>query len=141
MGTVYGDRMIDVLLIDDQPATKTLMLRILANSVGSGMCLHHLADPLLAEEQVLALQPDVVLLDLTMPKMKGLELLQRFRQHPSTHHLPIILLYSADDPGYKAEALAKGASDCMAKLLDPMEMLACLRHHSNAQQLICLPRA
>ncbi len=72
------------------------------------------ADPFEAREKILALEPDVLTLDLEMPKMGGLSFLRQLMQH---HPLPVIVISSLTGPSCEAtfEALRLGAVDVMAK--------------------------
>ena len=127
------DDSINILLIDDQPITKILLGRMLAVSSGAGMVLHYVQDPCSAEAEAQTIQPTVILLDLMMPNLDGLELLQRFRTHVATQQIPIIILSSIVDAQHKAKAFALGANDYIIKLPDQVEMLARLRYHGNAR--------
>ena len=71
------------------------------------------ADGLEAYEAVLELQPDVVLLDISMPIMDGLRTAQRLRQEKCS--AKIILLSAYDDPDFIAAAFSAGADCYVAK--------------------------
>ncbi|HVL76188.1 MAG TPA: response regulator, partial [Noviherbaspirillum sp.] len=78
------------------------------------------------------LQPTVVLVDLKMPGIGGMEVLQQVRTCAATRLLPLILLSSEDAPEIKAEAFARGAHDYLVKWPAKRELVARLRYHSAA---------
>lgn len=114
-----------ILLIDDQPLVAAAMRRLLATAPDFEM--HHRADPCRAEAEVVALSPAVVIVDMVMPVMGGLEVIRRLRENPQTATVPIVMLSSIDDPHVKAEALDAGADDYLIKLPDARELVARLR--------------
>ena len=126
---------IHILLIDDQPIVKTLINRMLATNSGHDMALHYVQDSQDAVSKAQEIQPVVILLDLMMPGIDGLEILRRLRRQPVTQDVPVIMLSSVDAPQQKAEAFALGANDYVIKLPDQVEMLARLRYHGTARQL------
>ena len=66
--------------------------------------------------------PGVLLLDLSMPKVSGLEILAVLREDAVLRHLPVIVLTSSTDPQVKLKALAMGAMDFLSKPVDPSEL-------------------
>lgn len=77
-------------------------------------------------EQAIAMlrseQPGVLLLDLSMPKVSGLDILASMRQDAVLRHVPVIVLTSSTDPQVKLKALALGAMDFLSKPVDPSEL-------------------
>ena len=66
--------------------------------------------------------PDILLLDINMPHISGLEILESLRKEERFHHLPVLILTAADDPEVKLQALGLGATDFLAKPVDPSEL-------------------
>lgn len=66
--------------------------------------------------------PGVLLLDLSMPKVSGLEILALMRDDPVLRHVPVIVLTSSIDPQIKLKALSLGAMDFLSKPVDPSEL-------------------
>ena len=66
--------------------------------------------------------PDILLLDINMPHLSGLEILESLRQQEKFHHLPVLILTAAEDPEVKLQALGLGATDFIAKPVDPSEL-------------------
>jgi diguanylate cyclase len=66
--------------------------------------------------------PGVLLLDLSMPRVNGLEILAIMRDDPVLRHVPVIVLTSSTDPQVKLKALALGAMDFLSKPVDPSEL-------------------
>ena len=66
--------------------------------------------------------PGVLLLDLSMPKVSGLDILAAMRQDPVLRHVPVIVLTISTDPQVKLKALALGAMDFLSKPVDPSEL-------------------
>ena len=79
-----------------------------------------------------SISPTTILQDLVMPDVSGFEMLQRYREHPVTSQIPIIVLSSKDDPKDKSEAFARGTSDYLVKLPDRIELIARIRAHSRS---------
>ncbi|MDE0866568.1 MAG: response regulator [Rubripirellula sp.] len=67
-------------------------------------------------------RPDIVLLDIKMPEISGLELLRMMRSDRDMMMIPAIVLTAANDPQVKLQALRLGASDFLAKPVDPSEL-------------------
>lgn len=66
--------------------------------------------------------PDLVLSDVMMPRLDGLELVARLRADPSTCHLPIVLLSARAQNAEVAQGLEAGADDYVTKPFDPFEL-------------------
>lgn len=66
--------------------------------------------------------PGVLLLDLSMPKVSGLDILATMRDDPVLRHVPVIVLTVSTDPQVKLKALAMGAMDFLSKPVDPSEL-------------------
>ncbi len=67
-------------------------------------------------------RPDVVLLDIMMPQVSGLDLLRQLRADARFHCLPVVILTAYCDPATKREALEAGATDFLAKPIEPNEL-------------------
>ncbi len=73
-------------------------------------------------------RPDVLLLDLIMPGKNGFELLAEIRREPSLRYMPVIVLTAASDSDTKLQALELGATDFLAKPVDPSELSLRIRN-------------
>ncbi|WP_167772705.1 EAL domain-containing protein [Ramlibacter henchirensis] len=76
--------------------------------------------------------PGVLLLDLSMPKVSGLEILEAMRADSVLRHVPVIVLTSSTDPQVKLQALSLGAMDFLSKPVDPSELALRLRNTLTA---------
>ncbi len=121
---------IKVLLIDDQRMVGETVRRMLLDipDLEYRFCI----DPLQALTEAESFQPTVVLQDLIMPGVDGIEMVRAFRSNPATASTPLIVLSSKEDPTTKAEAFSAGANDYMVKLPDKLEVVARIRYHSAA---------
>jgi signal transduction histidine kinase len=119
-----------VLLVDDQPMVAQAVGRLLADS--PDIDLHYCCDPIEAIKEANCIKPSVILQDLVMPSIDGLDLVRLFRANPGTAETPIIVLSSEDDSEVKSQAFAVGANDYLVKLPDKIELIARIRYHSKA---------
>lgn len=71
--------------------------------------------------------PDLVLMDLKLPKVGGLEVLQRIRQEPSTANLPIVILTSSDEERDIAQSYKFGANSYIRKPVEFEEFMDAIR--------------
>jgi DNA-binding response OmpR family regulator len=113
-----------VLVIDDDPFTAMLAA---AKVEQLGHTVRIAADG----EEGLALierwQPDLLLLDLLMPRMGGLELCRLVRASRAGHHLPIVILTGIGTERDVEEGFAAGATDYLAKPFSPLELQVRIR--------------
>lgn len=72
--------------------------------------------------------PSVLLLDLSMPKVDGMEILQAMRDDPVLRHVPVIVLTITTDANVKLQALSAGAMDFLSKPVDPSELALRIRN-------------
>ncbi|MBF0590137.1 MAG: response regulator [Magnetococcales bacterium] len=118
-----------ILLVDDQAVTGVLLHRMLKpeNDLELTFCIK--------PEETLAtarrIKPAVILLDVYMPIITGIDLLQVIRNDSELGQTPIIMLSSDDKPEVKAKAFSLGANDYLVKLPAPVEMVARLRYHAH----------
>lgn len=115
-----------VMMVDDEPTTIEILQAFLEDEgyrhfVTTNQSTQALE--LLAHEN-----PDVVLLDLKMPEVTGFDILTAVRRHTSFRYIPVIVLTSSDDSETKLAALQLGATDFLAKPVDPSELALRLRN-------------
>jgi sigma-B regulation protein RsbU (phosphoserine phosphatase) len=118
-----------VLLVDDQPIIGEAVRRMLAGE--EGLAFHYCKDATAAVEKAAEVGPTVILQDLVMPELDGLELVRRYRADERLRDVPVIVLSTKEDPAVKAEAFALGANDYVVKIPDRLEMVARVRYHSR----------
>ncbi len=66
--------------------------------------------------------PDLILLDLKMPGMSGIEVSKQLRELPAYQNIPIIMLTSSDDLGDKLQSFEQGVDDYVTKEMEPLEI-------------------
>jgi two-component system KDP operon response regulator KdpE len=120
-----------VLIVDDEPPIRKLL------RMGLGTQGYHIIDAPNAKTalELMSAEPDLVILDLGLPDMQGLDLLRQIRQLRAD--VPIVVLSSRGDEVAKVEALDLGADDYVTKPFGMDELLAriraALRHQLQAQ--------
>ena len=110
-----------VLVVDDEPPIRKLL------RMGLGTQGYQMLDAPNAKTalELMTEKPDLVILDLGLPDMQGLELLRQIRQ--LREDLPIVVLSSRDDEVAKVKALDLGADDYITKPFGMEELLARIR--------------
>ena len=79
-------------------------------------------------------QPDLIVLDIMMPKISGLDLLTQFRQNPKSKNIPVIVLSNLQEPEKAKEALNLGAKEFLVKAkVDPKEVIAKIKQHLGSK--------
>lgn len=115
-----------VLIVDDEPTNVTLLEQLLAKEGYRRVV--SVTDPLKANAVFLETSPDIVLLDLNMPGLSGMELMATFRNTPTGVFLPILVLTADPTTRTKLAALKGGATDFLSKPLDLTEVLLRIRN-------------
>lgn len=82
----------------------------------------HAVDGAQAIEKALIEKPDLILLDVMMPKRDGFDVCKTLKQHPDTRHIPIIMLTALSMMGDLQKAFQAGADDYATKPFDPVNL-------------------
>jgi signal transduction histidine kinase len=129
-----------ILIVDDHPHNLQVLGNILKKEGYS---------PALAQNGVQALDfvkkklPDLILLDIMMPKMDGFEVCRQLKQEPATKDIPVIFLTAKTEKEDVIEGLKLGAVDYVTKPFNHRELMARLNTHLElkaAKQLIVLQK-
>jgi len=114
-----------ILLVDDNEANMILLHELLEFEY----------DVIPAMDGEFALQcacedhPDLILLDLVMPGIDGLEICKRLKSDPNTASIPVVFLTGMTDNETLEKVYAIGASDLICKPIDPESLFSCIRKH------------
>ena len=112
-----------VLLVDDARTSLDVLVEALQG--------HHLLSVALDGESALRsiaqTPPDLVLLDLMMPRLDGYEVCKRLREQPATHDLPVIFLSALGEAKSKARGFEAGGTDYITKPFEAVEVRARVR--------------
>lgn len=115
--------MATILIIDDQ-LTSRQILQQLVISIEENISVEAFSNPLEALEWTTGNTTDLILVDYKMPEMNGIEFIKRFRTHPASSHVPVIMVTSIEDRAVRYEALEAGATDFLMKPVDHHECRA-----------------
>jgi DNA-binding NarL/FixJ family response regulator len=117
---------IRVLLVDDQPLLRT-GFRMILEAEGDLAVVGEAGDGLQAIDQVRALQPDVVLMDIRMPRMDGVEATRQITGPGKDGPAKVLVLTTFDLDEYVVEALRAGASGFLLKDAPAAELVQAIR--------------
>lgn len=120
-----------IVLADDHPITREGIKKFLANAIGMEI-IGEAQDGEEALSMAEELQPDVLLLDMEMPKLKGLEVAKRLKEKKST--IRILALSTYDDKQYIYGVLAAGASGYLTKEEVPQNIVEAVRGVARGEQ-------
>ncbi len=125
-----------LLLVEDNPDDEALTLRALrrhnlANEIVVAHDGQQALDFLFGEGEYQGrdtrIQPQVILLDLKLPKVDGLSVLARLRRHPRTRHVPVVILTSSDEESDLLRGYELGANSYVRKPVDFEEFIEAAR--------------
>ena len=113
----HNPKRIRVLIVDDSAIVRKLFTEVLSRDTVIDV-VGKAPDPFIARDKIVQLEPDVVTLDIEMPRMDGITFLRRLMRH---HPLPVIVVSSLTPEGGELamEALEAGAVDVICKPRDP----------------------
>jgi EAL domain-containing protein (putative c-di-GMP-specific phosphodiesterase class I)/DNA-binding response OmpR family regulator/GGDEF domain-containing protein len=113
-----------ILMADDDPAQIILSEAALA---GAGFVVHSVGDGADAVEQYDDLKPDLVILDVNMPRMSGIDACRAIREKAAGRALPILMLTGRNDLPSISDAFSAGASDFAQKGINPRLLVERIR--------------
>ena len=109
-----------IVIVDDEPTTMEVVQAFLEEAgYRNFVKIENSSEAMEILEQQ---PPDLLLLDLIMPRVSGFDLLKAIRGNPKLRRLPVIILTSSSDNQDKLSALDLGATDFLAKPVDPSEL-------------------
>jgi CheY-like chemotaxis protein len=109
-----------VLVVDDDPVIQKLLQ---VNFEMEGYAVITAGDGVEGLERAQADRPDIVVCDIMMPRMDGLEVARRLKADPNTASIPILLLSAKAQQADVAAGEATGADDYVTKPFDPLDLL------------------
>ncbi|MGE3276427.1 MAG: response regulator [Vicinamibacterales bacterium] len=113
------------LVVDDDPVTRRLLRQTLTTQLQVEVI--EAANGMVALDAVTREQPDVAILDLIMPGLDGMEVLQTLRTWRHTKDLPVIVLTSSTDEAVVRRCLTLRVAAYLAKPLDPATVVERVR--------------
>jgi diguanylate cyclase (GGDEF)-like protein len=115
-----------VLVVDDDPFGASVIDSCLR---AAGFLSSYVCNAEKALDQILAELPDLIILDVVMPRLDGFELCRRVRAHPALRFTPVIFVTRKDDVEQRVRGLEVGGNDYVAKPFEPSELIARVRSH------------
>ena len=118
---LFPDHRKKVLVVDDDVAIVELIVHVLQED-DLNCDTAFAKDGYEAGHQIATFRPDLVILDVMMPKMDGFEVCRRIRSNPETHDMKILCITGFTDAENIEKMVACGANFCLSKPLDMKEL-------------------
>jgi CheY-like chemotaxis protein len=135
-------RTLNILLVEDNPDHAELLRRSLKD-LSAASFLHHAEDGEAALDYLLGRAayadrrrfpvPDLVLLDLRLPRVDGLEVLRHVKTHATLHSTPVVVLTTSDDERDVAMAYEFRANSFLTKPVDPQRLSQLIERFGSGQ--------
>jgi putative two-component system response regulator len=109
-----------VLVVDDVASNRELLQGRLEDL---GYDVREARDGIEALEAVASQEPDLILLDIDMPRLDGIAVCTQLKAHPVRRLIPIVILTASNDRSTRLRGIAAGADDYLSKPFDPKELL------------------
>ena len=125
---------IKVVVVDDSALVRGLLSEII-NRQTDMTCVGAAADPLQARELIRAVNPDVITLDVEMPRMDGFEFTRTIRRDARYAQIPIIMITSRTADKHRNHALELGVNEYMGKPYQEDQLLALIKRYTQETAL------
>jgi len=119
--TPTSTQKVRVLIVEDDRGAALFAQSVLTNAGMQAQVEH---DPTHVLESLKSFNPDLVLMDLHMPHVNGVEVTMVIRDHPAFARLPIVFLSGESDPDSRLEAINAGGDDFLFKPISPKHLIA-----------------
>lgn len=126
-----------ILYVEDHPAQRDIMAQMLELS---GYQVGVAIDGVDGVEQTRTWQPDLILMDLRMPRMDGFEAIKILRSDPETADIPIIAISAWASAKHKERALDAGADEHFTKPVDLSRLLETISRYLVQRKSVTAPR-
>lgn len=121
-----------ILIVDDDPHAIEILTRMLGRE---GYDCISAASGAAALQAVQGKPVDVILLDVMMPEMDGLQVCQRLREDEDWRQIPVILLTAKDDMETRARGMALGVSEYLTKPINKRELFSRVAAQIHSREL------
>lgn len=118
------DYMSTVMVVDDSVTLREMIADLLK---GRGLNVTVASDGVEALEQIKANRPDLVVLDIVMPRMNGYEVCRRLKSDPKTQSLPVVMCSSKSEEFDRYWGMKQGADAYIAKPFHPQELVGTIK--------------
>jgi putative two-component system response regulator len=115
-----------IMIVDDEPINIRVARKYLYDAGYREFIT--ITEATVALEEILRHRPDVIVLDVMMPRVNGVDLLKSVRETPEIAHIPVLILTASCERDTKVRALEAGATDFLEKPVDPSELLPRVRN-------------
>jgi two-component system sensor histidine kinase ChiS len=127
LSTVPNQKQFKVLIVDDEPINRQVLINNLS------LYNYDLTEASNGQEALAVIEkgftPDLILLDVMMPRMTGYEVCKKIRDRFPAHELPIVMLTAKNQVADIVEGFESGANDYLCKPIQKQEMLARIKTH------------
>ncbi|AFZ55992.1 response regulator [Anabaena cylindrica FACHB-243] len=113
-----------VLIVEDSIAQREMITDLLK---ASGLTVAHACDGVEALEAIQSKPPDLVVLDIVMPRMNGYELCRRLKSDPKTQNVPVVMCSSKGEEFDRYWGMKQGADAYIAKPFQPTELVGTVK--------------
>lgn len=115
-----------VLVVEDS-VTQRQMISDLLKESGLNASVVSVGDGVEALEQIKTQPPDIIVLDIVMPRMNGYEVCREIKTNPSTENVPVIMCSSKGEEFDKYWGMKQGADAYIAKPFEPTELIGTIK--------------
>lgn len=123
-----------ILIVDDMALMRQMIGTFLRREGYTN--IHYAEDGVEALEKIAVAIPDILILDLNMPRMSGYDVCRSLRSQKETKNLPILVQSASESADERVKVFASGATDFVTKPLNQPELLARVSSHLEKQLLI-----
>lgn len=121
-----------ILVVDDEPKNRELLRDLLEFN---GYAVIEADDGMAALKQIETESCDVILLDVRMPRMGGLETCRRLKANPKTAHIPVLMITAMTEREERNQGIEAGANDYLTKPIDRQDVLLRVRNAAYSKSL------
>ncbi len=114
-----------VLVVEDSVTQREMISELLKDN---GLVVTIATNGIEALSQLQNMTPDLVVLDIVMPKMNGYEVCRRIKSHPKTKSIPVVMCSSKGEEFDRYWGLKQGADAYIAKPFQPTELVVTVKH-------------
>jgi PAS domain S-box-containing protein len=131
--TVQSNSQLTILVVDDEP----INLQVVANHLSlQNYCVVQATSGIEALKKIdSGLRPDLILLDIMMPKMSGYQVCQKIREQFPASEMPVVMLTAKNQVSDLVAGLDAGANDYLSKPVLKNELLARIKTHINLSKI------